>query len=117
GIGDCVREGKVGDHALTALADAKACRKVAGRDSRQVRGGCKAASAVSGATLVRRLFVVLTLALACVGLPPRAAQAGGGPLGIDHRVAFDNSGIWARSNQKFLMGATVVSVIGGSVVL
>jgi len=38
-------------------------------------------------------------------------------LGIDHRVAFDNSGIWARSNQKFLMGATVVSVIGGSVVL
>jgi undecaprenyl-diphosphatase len=66
---------------------------------------------------VRRLFVVLTLALACVGLPPRAAQAGGGPFGIDHVVNYDNSGIWKRSNQKALMGATIVTVIGGSVLL
>ncbi len=66
---------------------------------------------------MRRLFVVLTLALACVGLPPRAAQAGGGPFGIDHVVNYDNSGIWKRSNQKALMGATIVTVIGGSVLL
>ena len=66
---------------------------------------------------MRRLFAVLTLALACVGLPPRAAQAGGGPFGIDHRIAYDNSGIWSRSDQKALMGATIVTVIGGSVLL
>jgi len=66
---------------------------------------------------VRRLFVVLTLALACVGLPPRAAQAGGGPFGIDHVVHYDNSGIWKRSNQNALMGTTIVTVIGGSVLL
>ncbi len=66
---------------------------------------------------MRRLFVVLTLALACVGFPPRAAQAGGGPFGIDHRIAYDNSGIWKRDNQKILMGATIVTVVGSSLAL
>ncbi|MEO6967428.1 MAG: phosphatase PAP2 family protein [Rhodanobacteraceae bacterium] len=66
---------------------------------------------------MRRLFVLLTLALACVGLPPRAAQAGGGPFGIDHRIAVDDSGIWARNNQKILIGATIVTVVGGSLAL
>jgi len=35
-----------------------------------------------------------------------SATAGGGPLGIDHRLHYDNSGIWKRSNQKLLAGAT-----------
>ncbi|MGN6313565.1 MAG: phosphatase PAP2 family protein [Rhodanobacteraceae bacterium] len=66
---------------------------------------------------MRRLFAVLTLALACVGLPPRAAQAGGGPFGIDHVVHYDNSGIWARHNQLALEYGTIATVIGGSVLL
>ena len=44
---------------------------------------------------------------------PLAARAGG-PFGIDHRIAYDNSGIWARSNQNALMDATIVTVLGGS---
>lgn len=43
-----------------------------------------------------------------------AALAGGGPLGIDHQIQFDESGIWKRSNQKLLMGAVVVGTLGGA---
>ena len=42
------------------------------------------------------------------------AQAGGGPLGIDHRLAYDNSGIWKRSNQTFVEYGTLAVVIGGA---
>ena len=42
------------------------------------------------------------------------AQAGGGPLGIDHRFAYDNSGIWKRSNQTFVEYGTLAVVIGGA---
>jgi len=45
-----------------------------------------------------------------------AAHAGGGPLGIDHRVHYDNSGIWKRSNQNALMYGTVGTVVGGALV-
>jgi membrane-associated phospholipid phosphatase len=48
---------------------------------------------------------------------PRIVLAGGGPFGIDHTVPYDNSGIWARGNQEFLIDATIVTVIGGSLVL
>ena len=41
----------------------------------------------------------------------------GGPFGIDHRIAYDNSGIWSRNNQKALIGVTIVGVIGGSLAL
>ena len=41
---------------------------------------------------IRHAIVVITLAMfaACV-------HAGGGPLGIDHEWALDESGIWARN--------------------
>jgi hypothetical protein len=42
------------------------------------------------------------------------AQAGGGPLGIDHRLAYDNSGIWKRSNQTSVEYGTLAVVIGGA---
>lgn len=38
------------------------------------------------------------------------ALAGGGPLGIDHRLHYDNSGIWKRSNQHVLLYGTIVGV-------
>ncbi|TAN04673.1 MAG: phosphatase PAP2 family protein [Rhodanobacteraceae bacterium] len=50
-------------------------------------------------------------------MPLQRAFAAGGPFGIDHRIAYDNSGIWARHDQKVLMGATIATVVGGSLLL
>jgi undecaprenyl-diphosphatase len=44
----------------------------------------------------------------------QAGIAGGGPFGIDHQIAIDNSGIWKRSVQKDLIAVTAVTVIGGT---
>ena len=53
------------------------------------------------------LFTAMTLL-------PAVACAAGGPLGIDHRIHYDNSGIWKRSNQTTLMYGTVFTVLGGA---
>lgn len=45
-----------------------------------------------------------------------AAHAGGGPFGIDHRVHYDDSGIWKRSNQDVLIYGTITTVVGGALV-
>ncbi|MER3546326.1 MAG: phosphatase PAP2 family protein [Rhodanobacteraceae bacterium] len=58
--------------------------------------------------------LLLTMLLAFV---PLASHAGGGPLGIDHRVAYDNSGIWARHDQLAVEYGTIAVVIGGSLAL
>lgn len=50
-------------------------------------------------------LIVLLMLLAAVPV-----QAGGGPFGIDHRVAKDDSGIWKRSNQKALIYGTILTV-------
>ena len=42
------------------------------------------------------------------------ARAGGGPLGIDHRLNYDNEGIWKRSNQTALMDIMIAWEIGGA---
>ncbi len=44
------------------------------------------------------------------------AMASGGPLGIDHRLHYDNSGIWKRTNQNALMYGTILTVAGGALV-
>jgi hypothetical protein len=46
-----------------------------------------------------------------------AACASGGPFGIDHRLHYDNSGIWKRSNQKALLYGSIVTVGAGAFVL
>ena len=56
------------------------------------------------ALLQRLLSTVLAITLAA------PACAGGGPLGIDHRVSLDESGIWSRSIQNGL----VYSLVAGS---
>ena len=38
------------------------------------------------------------------------ACASGGPFGIDHRLHYDNSGIWKRGNQNALMYGTILTV-------
>lgn len=45
-----------------------------------------------------------------------SALASGGPLGIDHRIHYDNSGIWKRSNQNVLIYGTITTVVGGALV-
>ena len=44
-----------------------------------------------------------------------AVAAAGGPFNIDHVVPFDDHGIWARSNQKALLGAMIVGEVGAAV--
>jgi membrane-associated phospholipid phosphatase len=58
---------------------------------------------------VLRYLAVVT-AIATSG----TAMASGGPLGIDHRLHYDNSGIWKRSDQKALMYGTILTVAGGA---
>lgn len=62
---------------------------------------------------VLRLAVLGFRILPCI-VASSLAHADGGPLGIDHREALDDSGIWKRSNQKFLERATLVTVVGGA---
>ena len=70
------------------------------------------------AASLQRLVLALLVCASCAMAPLCAAfAAGGGPFGIDHRIAYDNSGIWARHDQKILMGATVLTVVGGSLAL
>src|SRR5215469_8312397 len=52
------------------------------------------------------------LALLLSQAPP--CFAGGGPFGIDHEWSYDNSGIWARSNQEVLEYGMIAFEIGGA---
>jgi undecaprenyl-diphosphatase len=45
-----------------------------------------------------------------------SACAAGGPFGIDHRIHYENSGIWKRSNQNILIYGTYATVAGGALV-
>src|SRR2546421_345010 len=56
-----------------------------------------------------RLLSSLLLAL------PTGAVAGGGPLGIDHRLSYDDRGIWHRRAQRDIEYATMAAVAGGAV--
>lgn len=51
----------------------------------------------------RATLPALLLAAAFATTLAPLALAGGGPLGIDSRLSYDNSGIWARSNQNALI--------------
>jgi undecaprenyl-diphosphatase len=52
----------------------------------------------------------LLAATICLCVAP-SAQAGDGPLGIDHRIGFDNDGIWGRSQQHIMIGTLVAGEI------
>jgi membrane-associated phospholipid phosphatase len=57
-------------------------------------------------------YLAVLLAVAMYG----TAMAGGGPLGIDHRLHYDNSGIWKRSDQSVLLDGMIASVGAGALV-
>jgi undecaprenyl-diphosphatase len=58
----------------------------------------------------RPLLIAFFLSLCALASVSPRADAGGGPLGIDHRLSKDDSGIWQRSNQWALLYATAASV-------
>jgi hypothetical protein len=58
-------------------------------------------------------YLRLWLALSVLGTT--CAHAGGGPLGIDHEFAFDQSGIWARKYQTGLEFGVIAVEVGGGV--
>jgi undecaprenyl-diphosphatase len=58
---------------------------------------------------MRNLWLLLMLVLVA-----RPADAGGGPFGIDHEWALDQSGIWARKYQNALEYGVVVVEVAGS---
>jgi undecaprenyl-diphosphatase len=62
---------------------------------------------------MRRLLPCV-LCVPCL-LSSLPAHAGGGPFGIDHRVNYDDSGIWKRSIQKNLALGVALTTIGGAV--
>jgi hypothetical protein len=41
--------------------------------------------------------------------------AAGGPLGIDHKLSYDNSGIWKRSDQLALMELMIAGEVAGGI--
>ena len=55
-------------------------------------------------------FLPFCLAL----LASASAMASGGPFGIDHRVHYDDSGIWKRSNQDVMIYGMIATVVGGA---
>ena len=59
------------------------------------------------------LSAAAALLLAVLGAAS-PARAGGGPFGIDHRLGYDDSGIWARSNQNALIAVLLVGEVGGA---
>lgn len=61
------------------------------------------------------LRLTLSSALLCLGLAYTGAIAGGGPLAIDHRISFDNGGVWKRSNQTALQNLLVVGEFAGGI--
>lgn len=45
---------------------------------------------------------------------PNVVFAASGPLGIDHRLPYDNSGIWTRHNQLLLQDGVILTELGGA---
>jgi hypothetical protein len=52
--------------------------------------------------------------LALLMLHGACAFAGGGPLGIDHVVTYDQSGIWARKYSEALEYGVIAAEVGGA---
>jgi PAP2 superfamily len=64
---------------------------------------------------MKRTGSVAALSLLLGFLSVGFARAGGGPLGIDHILSYDNSGIWKRSDQQALIYTLIGGEIAGAV--
>jgi len=61
-------------------------------------------------TIIRPVVLVRSAVLASLSIYAIAVHAGGGPLGIDSRLSYDDSGIWKRKNQVILFDGLIVAV-------
>lgn len=60
--------------------------------------------------MIRRMNRYLAPLAFLAAMAASGTAAAGGPLGMDHRVHYDNSGIWKRGNQNALMYGTIATV-------
>jgi len=58
---------------------------------------------------------ILRWAMCIFALASGQACAGSGILGLDHKVPYDDSGIWKRSNQQILVYGTIATIAGGAI--
>ncbi len=57
---------------------------------------------------------IAALCVVCLGSLLGSTASAGGLLGIDHRINYDNHGVWKRSNQLLLQDATIAVVVAGA---
>lgn len=62
---------------------------------------------------IRRAAVMLPVCAALFASAP--GNAGGGLLGLDHYVTYDNSGIWGRNNQLLLLHSLLIAEAAAAV--
>jgi hypothetical protein len=74
-------------------------------------------TSVGGETSVKRNVAAWLTVLLGLGSVLSAGEslAGGGPLGIDHKLSYDDSGIWNRNNQNALLGLMVLGEFAGGI--
>jgi len=70
-----------------------------------------------GVRMIRRLDSArrARAAMGVLALLAAPAFGAGGPLGIDHRLAEDDRGIWARRDQQIVLGGVVLGTLAGAV--
>jgi membrane-associated phospholipid phosphatase len=61
---------------------------------------------------MRKISILVAALTAAFAVRP--AHAGGGPLGIDHKVTPQDNGFYARHDQLLLEDLTLVTVLGGA---
>ncbi len=64
--------------------------------------------------IYERRMTGLRIVVGALALGWEVALAGGGPLGIDHEVPFDQNGIWARKYQTGLEAGVVAVEVAGA---
>ena len=64
--------------------------------------------------LSAKLYARAIVAIAVLGLGPKLALAGGGPLGIDHEWSYDNHGIWSAHYEQGLVYGVMIFEAGGA---
>lgn len=63
---------------------------------------------------MRAVTPLLAVILAVASITVSTAEAAGGPLGIDHRVGYDDSGIWGKAHQNQVLFGTALFALGGA---
>jgi membrane-associated phospholipid phosphatase len=57
-----------------------------------------------------RWIIIRSTAIVLLSICAAVAHAGGGPLGIDSRLGYDDSGVWKRKNQVILFDGLIAAV-------